>query len=156
MRIRLTSLILFAGMLCSCDDNKKRSYLNEEAFVSIPGLPFRLEQSIFLNQYANPLSRTTSWLLADSGFNNNQSLPGFFNARGNGKLCILHWSQVEDPVWIGARIPGQFLGADLLMYENDTLVVEQYNPDGKHMRANESYKQEVEKLIREVDIISYP
>lgn len=150
-------LVIVTAMLHSCQYSERISYLNTEASVSITGMPFSIEKGVFLNQYINPSSRTTSWLLADSAFvHDHQSLNQFFSANRKEKLCILHWSQTDDPVWIGARIPGQFLWADLLMFESDTLVIKQYKPNGEVMAANELYKKELERTLLEVSVVSYP
>lgn len=154
--LKPASIILFAAVLCSCQYNQTGSYINEEASISIPGMPFKMEQAFFVNQYASPSSRTTSWVLADSGFINDQSIASFFKMRGKDKLCILHWSQTDDPVWIGARIAGRFLWADLMMYESDTLVIKQYRPNGVVTIATAQYKKEIEGLLQELDAVRYP
>jgi hypothetical protein len=154
--LRHASLILFAVLLHSCQYSKRSSYINEAASVSIPEMPFDIEQGYFLSQYTNPSPRITSWVMADSGFIRSQALASFFTVSGEGKLCILHWSQTDDPVWIGARIPGRFLWADLITYESDTLVIKQYGPNGMVVAANESYKREVEGLLKEINVVSCP
>lgn len=155
--LHMISLIALSGMLHACKDSKRRRYINEAASVYVQGIPFSIERAIFLTQYTNPSSRTTSWVLGDSSFiYHQQTLAHFLSDGGKDKLCILHWSQKDDPVWIGARIPGRFLWADLLMYEMDTLVVKQYHPNRVTLAANESYKMEVESLLRELNVVVYP
>jgi hypothetical protein len=154
--LRQASVLLLAGMLNACQSNRKSSYINEEASVSIPGLSFSVQGARFLNQFVNPSARTISWLLADSGFVQNGSLAGFFSTGGKHTLCLLHWSQTDDPVWIGARIPGRFIRADLITYENGMLVVKQYQPNGMTVMASERYKEEIEKLLKEAGTVTYP
>jgi hypothetical protein len=150
------TVLLFTCILHSCADHERSSYVNEEASLSIPGLPFSIAEGVLLSQYAIPSTRTTSWLLADSGFVKNQSVAGFLSGKGQGKLCILHWSQTNDPVWIGARIPGKFLRADVIMFESGKLVIKQYNSYGVVVPANENYKKELVALLKEVNMIRYP
>lgn len=142
--------------LHACQDGERVRYINNEASVPLPQMPFEPEQAVLLNQYATPSSRTTSWVLADSTFIHNHSLVDFFEVSGEGKLCILHWSQANDPVWIGARIPGRFLGADLMMYENNKLVIRQYKPNAVVTTASESYRKEIEGLLKQIDPLRYP
>lgn len=150
------SLVLIAGMMVSCEYSKESSYINVTASVSIPGIPFNIEQGFFLNQYADPSSRTTSWILADSGFINGQSVSDFTTATGRGKLCVVHWSQTPDPVWIGARIPGRFLWADVLMYEGDTLIIKHYLPNGTTELPNELYRKKIKSLLQEISMVRFP
>lgn len=148
--------LLVSLTLHACQDNEKSAYINNEASVSLPRMPFRPEHAVFVNQYTTPSGRTTSWILADSNIIQNHSLADFFEVNGEGKLCILHWSQENDPVWVGARIPGRLLGADLLMYENNQLVIRQYKPNGEVSTAIESYKKEIGLLLKQLDRLRYP
>jgi hypothetical protein len=153
---RCVSIFMIVGFSVACKYPTQSAYINERAAVSLPGLPFALDTAVFLNQYSNPFSRITSWILADSGFAANESIDRILRTRTNRKLCILHWVQTDDPVWIGARIPGTFLGADLLMYERNELVIKRYKPGEKVADASAEYKKELQVLLSDVVPVIYP
>jgi|GEM_PF-5741517 len=149
-------LVFVMLILQACQNGERVPYINTGSAVGLPHMPFEAGQAVLLNQYVTPSIMTTSWVLADSTFVLNHSLAGFFETPGKGKLCILHWSQADDPVWIGARIPGQFLGADLLMYENNELVIRQYQANGEVTIGNELYRKEMEGLLKQMELLHYP
>lgn len=149
-------LLLTIGFAVSACGSKERiASIHYEAAVSIPQMPFDLQSAVYINQYTKPSDRTASWLLGDSVFI-NQTLTRFFESGNEGRLCVLHWSQINDPAWIGARIPGECLGADLLMYENNELVVRRYTPTGEARLADEDYRKELLELLNQVEFVRYP
>jgi len=154
---RLTSQLSLFIILNSCNNRNIGSHINLQASLNGIEMPFNVEQSIFLNQYTNPASGVTSWIIADSSFvKHHKTISHFLDNGGEGNLSILHWSRTDDPEWIGARIPGKLIFADLLMYENDSFVVKQQYPGGRITTASGIYKKELEQVLRNVGKIYYP
>lgn len=155
--VELALLFTLIVTLNSCNDRETVSHINDQTSINIP---FDIDRSIFLNQFTSPSSGVTSWLMVDSNFIRHQRTISQFldsnNSSNNGTLCILHWSRIDDPAWIGARIPGKFLSADLIMYKNDSLVIKQYDAGGEITTPNDPYKNDLIHLVRTMGALSYP
>ena len=75
--------------------------------------------------------------------NQNRFIPGT-------KWLLVYWQQKDDPVWIGARIPGKFLYTDIVQFNSDDFTINRYDSSGKQIQLDTNEKEKAEQFVLEV------
>jgi len=139
----------------ACNSNPKyqsQSYLNDAAAVQITDIPFNLESAKLVSSVIRPNDKQTILVLSEAT-TPNKDISNKTNFQKGIKWLIIYWEQTDDPVWIGARIPGQYLFADLVQFNEDGFTFNRYNNSGRLLRLNENERQIISEFILSIEQI---
>ena len=152
MKYIIPILISLLFVACSSNyDQQQQSYLNNNAAFKIGNIPFDFNSSKVVSSIIRPKDHQTILILsektsqsANTGMSNqNRFIPGT-------KWLLVYWQQKDDPVWIGARIPGKFLYTDIVQFNSDDFTINRYDSSGKQIQLDTNEKEKAEQFVLEV------
>ncbi len=120
-------LILISIITIGCNDVSKNSAIG----VSSIKIPIDITNLRVINTISRPEQKETILLLADSTYIKEYYKSNTENQiNRKGTVLVLHWNEINDPVWIGAKIHGEYLYADLLVFNDSDVNIKRYNEKG--------------------------
>lgn len=137
--------LLFILWACgACTTSPDRAYVNHRANVSLSADQLDLQSAVLLNFIVDQKAGQGTLIYGTPDF-----MAGMDSGRPlEGKVVLIHWAQAEDEVWMGARIPGQFLYADWVSYAIGSEQVGRIFPDGSAGSLTEADQARILQLAQ--------
>jgi hypothetical protein len=120
-------LILISFITIGCNNVSKNSSFG----VSSIKIPIDITNLRVINTISRPEQKETILLLADSTY-----IKEYYKSNTDkqinrkGTVLVLYWNEINDPVWIGAKIHGEYLYADILVFNDSNVNIKRYNEKG--------------------------
>jgi len=155
-RMKYLAILLFF-IFASCHAKKDESNINIDASPVINQIPFVFKKAKVINTIIKPIEKQTLLILADSLFANEYESKMIDSLNiNNGTLLVLYWEQKSDPVWIGAKIPGNYLYADLVGFNHGMIDVKRYDKQGRKTTIDEKEIKNTIQLIKTTPVAFMP
>lgn len=133
--------ILLTFITIGCNDISKNSAL-EDSRIKIP---IDINKLKVINTISRPEQKETILLLADSTY-----IKEYYHSNSNnqitqkGTVLVLYWNEINDPVWIGAKIHGKYHYADLIIFNKTNINIKRYDYKGSNIVLK---KEDVNNII---------
>jgi len=134
-------LILISFLTIGCNDISKNLALE----VSSIKIPIDITNLKVINTISRSDQKETILLLADSTYikeyykstNHNQ-------ISQKGTVLALYWNEIDDPVWVGAKIHGEYLYTDLIIFNDSYINIKRFDEKGSNIKLE---KKDINNII---------
>lgn len=133
-------IVLIVFITFGCNETSKNS--NTE-FSSIK-IPFDINKFKVINTISKPIKKETILLLADSTYIKEYYKSSNNQINQKGTVLVLYWNEINDPVWIGAKIHGEYLFADLIIFNDYDVNITRYNEKGLKIKLE---KEDINNIV---------
>jgi len=149
---------LFIGSCSGDPKSSQKSYMNDQAEIAYAGvLPFDIRSAQLVGTMITEDERHAVLVWADSiAYSARVSHPRLTSPAANSNWLLLHWKQTDDPVWIGARIPGAYLYADHVQYDGKRFFYLRYNSRGERIDLTADEEQKTARLFSTIEYPDIP